>query len=262
MTADVGDVLGLTTSEPLRPLEDGDLERTLRRLVHDATENNPRSLQKRIGMSEAAHPCARRLAFRMSEVEKVNTRHDPWPSFVGTSVHAQLAAAALADNERLGRTRWLVEHPVTIYDDLAGTLDLYDNDTETVIDHKALGATTHRSLVNNGPSSSYRQQVTGYGLGLTREGYSVKRVAIAAWPRSGMLRGLHVWSAPFDESELETTLARYDTTRAVVAARVPISLVPATPGECHFCPWYTPGATTDPNATCSGDTNTSGNETN
>lgn len=213
------------------------LDNDLRALVRD--HPNPRSGQRHIGASEAGHPCQRKLAYKLTGTPELN-QGDPWAAYVGTSVHAQLEKAATADNDRLGRTRWLIEHKVNVYDDITGTVDLYDVDTQTVIDHKILGVDTLRGIKTVGPSDTYKFQVLMYALGLQRAGYDVRNVAIAAWPRSGRLSGLYLWTMPADLWHLDPILERYDAVKNAVHAGVPLALIPTTPSTCIWCPWFTP----------------------
>lgn len=238
-------------------MSDDELTAALRALVRTHDAERPRSRQRAVGPSQVGVPCARQLAYAVAGTPPVNTDGDPWAAYVGTAVHAQLADAIEAENTRLGRRRYLVEEPVRINDTLAGTVDLYDADTRTVIDHKVLGVTSHKKLHAEGPSGVYRTQVHLYGFGLQLAGHRVERVAIAAWPRSGLLSGLHVWSEPWDEAVVEDALTRLHNTRTVLdlLGTDPAALwrVEATPGpHCTFCDWFAPGAT-DPAEGCPGD---------
>lgn len=221
----------------------------LREHITTAANRAPRSLQVSVGPSEVGEACARRLAYRLMDERRYNTTADPWASIVGTATHAWLAEAFTETNRRLGRIRFLVEQRVLVTDGLIGSCDLYDADTATVIDHKVVGATTMKEYVRNGPSSQYRIQAHCYGKGFHRLGLPVQNVAIAFYPRSGQLAGLHVWSEAFDETVADAALDRlWKITEAVDTLGVEYhaeryAFIPATPGHsCTWCPWFQPGA--------------------
>jgi hypothetical protein len=217
----------------------------LRAVVRAHESSRPRSMQKAIGPSEAGTECDRRLAYRMLDVDPCNTSSDPWAAIVGTSVHAWLDAAFLAQNERDDVDRWACDVKVTLGDYMRGSVDLYDRKTGTVIDHKVLGATSLKKLKAEGPSEQYRTQVHLYACGLRLAGANVQHVAIAAWSRSGQLKDATYWTEPYDEARVERTLARLDalrsTTDALGTAALP--LIHTADAFCAYCPFYLPGVT-------------------
>ncbi|WP_263251610.1 PD-(D/E)XK nuclease family protein [Saccharopolyspora rosea] len=242
-----------TRTEPV----DHPLAEQLRQVVRDADRFAPRSLQMALGPSEIGQPCARRLAYRLMDERRVNTGSDPWAAIVGTAVHAWLAAAFEAVNDRLGRIRYLVEKRVEIRPGLTGSCDLYDADTATVIDHKVVGPTSMKEYRRSGPPPAYRVQAHLYGVGYTRLGVPVREVAVAFYPRSGLLSGLHVWSEPFDPAVAEQALQRHDQVLEAACAldvdRHPEGYrkLPTDPSHaCNYCPWFKPGP--DTGATCPG----------
>lgn len=230
---------------------------TIRAAVIDADRYAPRSLQVALGPSEVGEPCARRMAYRLLDEPRVNTDSDPWAAIVGTAVHAWLADAFTAANQRLGRIRYLVEQRLEIVAGLGGSCDLYDADIATVIDHKVVGTTSMSKYKKEGPPDQYRAQAHLYGKGYANLGLPVKEVALAFYPRGGMLSGLHVWSEPFDPAIADTALQRMWTITETVAAldveHAPerYALIPSEPGHrCTWCPWFKPG--TPVGATCPG----------
>jgi hypothetical protein len=221
----------------------------IRGVVLDADRTAPRSLQTAIGPSEVGDPCARRLAYRIMNEPHVNTDSDPWAAIVGTAVHAWLAAAFTAANTRLGRIRWLVEQRLEIMPGLTGSCDLYLVDFATVIDHKVVGATAMTDYKRNRPPDAYRAQAHLYGKGYRRLGLPVHDVALAFFPRGGMLAGLHVWSEPFNEAIADAALNRlWQITEAVVALDVEhhperYRHIPRVSGHhCTWCSWLRPGS--------------------
>ena len=81
-------------------------------LIQRTAAAAPRSLQVEMGPSEAGEPCTRRLAYKIMDWRKPGRDLDPWAAVQGVAVHAWLADAFRAENERLGRVRYLVEQRV------------------------------------------------------------------------------------------------------------------------------------------------------
>ncbi|MBA8925895.1 hypothetical protein BC739_003094 [Kutzneria viridogrisea] len=220
-------------------------------MIRDADRYAPRSQQRALGPSEVGEPCPRRLAYRLLDAERTNSDSDPWAAIVGTAVHAWLAAAFLGANDRLGRIRYLVETRLEIRPGLTGSCDLYDADEATVIDHKILGPTTMKAYSQNGPPPAYRAQAHLYGLGWTRLGVPVRDVALAFYPRSGLLSGLRVWSEPYNPGTAQAALDRHDQILALADALgcehnpTAYQHIPRIPGHsCTYCPWLRPGPDT------------------
>ncbi|GAA0638062.1 hypothetical protein GCM10010174_69880 [Kutzneria viridogrisea] len=223
----------------------------LRQVVIDTDRHAPRSVQVALGPSEIGEPCARKLAYRLMDETRTNADSDPWAAIIGTAVHAWLADAFEAANTRLGRIRYLVERRVEVRPGLTGSCDLFDADTMTVIDHKVVGTTKMREYRLQGPPPHYRAQAHLYGVGYANLGLPVREVALAFYPRGGLLSGLHVWSEPFDPAIAQAALDRHDQVLALVdtldVERNPANYrhLPATPSHgCTYCPWFKPGTDT------------------
>jgi len=235
----------------------------IRRTITEHAMYAPRSLQVHLGPSELGAPCDRQIVGKLIGAERTNHVADPWPSIVGTAVHAWLSNCLTADNLRRGVTRWLPEHRVTPMDGHSGTADAYDALEQSVDDWKILGdsSLSHiRSL--NGPPRRYIVQLLLYGLGYRRLGLPVKRVVLIALPRTaGTLDGMYVWErqhSPADDDLLQEVFA--DTERrkilatAVLAGQLTLNDIPIVPDdrECYFCPLYRPQAATDSGPGCPG----------
>ncbi|MGH3381344.1 MAG: PD-(D/E)XK nuclease family protein [Actinoallomurus sp.] len=218
-------------------------------VIKDAAANAPRSRQVAIGPSEVGQDCTARLARKVLDWPTVNPGGDPLPSWVGTGAHAQNAEAFELANER-EPGRWLVEQRVQVAPGLAGSCDLYDTHTGTVIDHKFVGTGSMRKYKSAGPSAVYRTQVHLYALGMENAGLTPKNVAIAFFPRGGLLSGLHVWTEPYNRQLALDAVARLETIKLAVITLDPEATpanwahLPITPGHgCEYCPWYLPGST-------------------
>lgn len=235
----------------------------LRRVVTDAAYRSPRSLQTHLGPSELGAECDRQVVGKMAGQPRTNHVSDPWPSIVGTAVHAWLAGAFAAANLREGVLRWVPEQRVTPHAEHPGTADLYDAVELAVVDHKVLGETSMVKVRSAaGPSRRYVVQLLLYGLGYRNLGLPVQRVALAAYPRTGStLDGLYVWertAGPQDDlliqEVLRQTEIRKQLAEQVRSGRMDISQIPITPDsdECFFCNFYRPQAAHDGGPGCPG----------
>lgn len=221
-------------------------EQTLE-VVTRAAEGAERNVQVAIGPSEAGHPCARNIAHKLAQTPAGRDLHDPWPSVVGTAVHAWMGEAFQRENERLVKAgqspRYLMEHRV--YPDptrqvmqRGGSGDLFDAWTGTVEDHKVLGDTQHRKYTTGYVSDQYQVQLDLYGLGFANEGWDVRSVALLVWKRPGTLRDLYVYQRPWNRANAEAAIARLRQIQLVVSAGIdPMNVKASAVGECHFCPW-------------------------
>ena len=229
----------------------------LREVVRNAATNAPRSLQVHLGPSELGVECDRQVVHKLTGQHDTNHVADPWPSVVGTAVHAWLADAFTAADP----ARWIAENRVTPFDGHAGTADLYDARNQQVIDHKVLGSTTHDKLRTQGPPRHYFVQLLLYALGYIRAGYRVDSIAIAAWPRTGSsLAGLYVWHHVITDDDwrlveevLADTKRRKDYAALVNGGHITMNQVPRTPSDgCYFCSCYRPESARDGGPGCPG----------
>jgi len=242
---------GLAAEERDRAME---LTRQLTGIVRDYSANRPRSLQTRIGPSEIGTPCLRQLAYKVADHPAVNKGGgDPWPSFVGTATHDAL------DKVFSGREGWATEARVVVDSDvlpypLAGSTDLLRlTGGVTVVDHKIVGTDTMRKAKANGPAPVYRTQIHSYAHGWIAAGVPVEWVAIAYWPRSGRLSGLHVWLERYDQAVVDAALTRLSVVRQLHGVLGPalFAQLPVAEHYCDGCPFFRPGST-DPAVACAG----------
>jgi hypothetical protein len=250
-------------TEPISELCLGDLQAVIR----DFERNQERSLQVEIGPSQVGEPCSRRLVMQLLGADDINADRDMWPATVGTAVHQLLADAFRRNNTVLasqGRpARWLVEQPVTIRPGLIGHTDLIDLWTWTVIDHKNVSVKSLRDHKKTGhPGQQYEIQAHLYGLGWARAGLPIKTVAIAFYPKSGMMRDSWLWTADYDENIALAALDRMDTLLADAnMAELEgdldqwLQALPRDTTHCDWCPYHdaehrAPSDT--PTATCGG----------
>lgn len=240
----------------------------LKRVFLDHAARAPRTLQQHLGPSELGVSCDRQVIGKMAALPATNHVNDPWPSIVGTACHAWAEEAFTADNVRRGVLRWLAEQKVAPHPDHPGTADLYDAQEQAVVDHKFLGATS-MNKVRKAPPRKYRRQLLLYGLGYLRLGLPVRRVALAAYPRTAAsLDGLYVWELeitadgmtllPEILAELDDTFAETARRRAiadqVIAGQLRFIDTPKDPDgdECYYCPFYRPQVDQDEGSWCAG----------
>ena len=230
----------------------------LREVVRDAAVHAPRSVQRALGPSELGVECDRQVVHKLLQLPTTNHVADPWPSVVGTAIHAWLDTAFAAAQPA---GRWLTERRVSPTDDHPGTADLYDAQNFRVIDHKCLGSSTHDKLRTQGPPRHYYVQLLLYALGYIRAGYTVRSIAIAAWPRTGSsLAGLYVWHHVITAEDwqlvdqvLTDTERRKWYAAEVAAGAMTVDQVPRTPSDgCYHCPAYRPEAARDGGPGCPG----------
>lgn len=241
----------------------------LRRVVLDHAARAPRTVQQHLGPSELGAVCDRQVAGKMAGLPATNHVADPWPSIVGTAVHAWLADAFTAANTRNGMLRWIAENKVTPHPDHPGTADLYDALERAVVDHKALGPSSLNKIRSGNPPRHYVVQLLLYGLGYFKLGLPVRRVALAAYPRTASsLDGLYVWSQDFSDDSgqilgdvvdllgevFDQTRWRKEYAAELIAGHAELLDVPATPTDdgCYFCPFYRPQSAKDQGRGCPG----------
>jgi hypothetical protein len=230
---------GLVAEERDRAAE---VARQLTGAVRAFSSNRPRSLQRRIGPSEVGNPCTRKLGYKLAGVEPVNTSGgDPWASFVGTAVHAEL------EQVFAGKADWATEVRVRVDDELelAGSCDLIRlTGGVTVIDHKVVGAATMKKARAQGPAGYYVTQANLYAHGLIAAGVPVEWVAICYWPRSGRLSEVHVWLQRYDQAVADAGLDRLALLRKIIATAgtAALPMLPAAEHFCDGCEFYRPGS--------------------
>ena len=206
-------------------------------------EATPRHQQRELGPSEVAHPCVRKLAYGLLQVDRCNPSFDPLPSIVGTATHKWMESAAMHANNILGRKRWHAEVRVNPAPWLSGSCDLYDADTRTVIDYKFPGNGRFKAYAKN-MNPVYRMQVHLYGKGFLNAGLPVDTVAVMLMPRGGTLASAHLWSEPYDEAIVAEVLARHEQTVMLLndfdieAHPERFDWLEKSGPDCMFCPWF------------------------
>ncbi|ASR85564.1 exonuclease [Mycobacterium phage Krueger] len=276
---------GLTDDAPAhaRPVSEtaefnAALLRDLKGVFKRGWATHARSAQRALGPSEVGHPCVRRLATATMDLPRINPEGDPLPAWLGTAGHSKYEDAIVLDNERIIDEwlkdreqrctvlrgvaggddpqyvgRWFSERRVTVTGGLAGTCDLYDTWTDTVIDLKFPGGTKfsaykkaaeRKCLGDEAPE--YKVQAHCYGRGYVNEGFPVKRVAIWFIPRGGLLSSSFVWSEPYDPAIVDSTIEKLQNIAIALhdldidAHPERLALIAKTPHNCMYCPFYAP----------------------
>ncbi len=237
--------------------------RELRGIINRQATFAPRSQQVHLGPSEIGAECDRQIVAKLIGAPKTNHVADPWPSIVGTSVHSWLATACEDDNAREGMLRWITEQAVEPAAGYGGHADLYDAVEQAVVDWKALGATSLNKIKSAaGPPRRYVVQLLLYARGYRNLGLPVKRVVIAALPRTAStLDTMYCWShdcEPADDVLINDVLnqmaARQAAAQLIRNGQLSLNQVKATPDatECFFCSIYRPSAAYDGGPGCPG----------
>lgn len=237
--------------------------RELREIAIRQANRQPRNVQRTLGPSELGHICHRQIVSKMSGQQKTNHVADPWPSIVGTAVHAWLADKFRNENAINGVIRWVPEVRVTPDPLYPGTADLYDAYEKALVDHKVLGPTTMSEVQSaGGPPWHYVVQLLLYAQGYRNLGLRVDRVVLAAWPRTApTLDSMYCWERPYEPARddeiirqvLALTALRRQVAEQVLAGQMPIEAVPRTPSkDCYFCFVYRPQSALDGGPGCPG----------
>lgn len=240
----------------------------LRRVFLEHAARAPRTLQQHLGPSELGVECDRQVVGKMAALPATNHVADPWPSIMGTAGHAWAEGAFQGDNERSGFLRWITETRVTPHPDHPGTADLYDAEEQCVVDHKFLGESS-MAKIRKGWPRHYLVQLLLYGLGYYLMGLPVRRVVLAAYPRTAAsLDGLFVRDVGFTGEDgqvlpevVELLAQVFDDTkrRRALADRLlrqELGLMDVTShpdsDDCYFCPFYRPQSAKDGGPGCPG----------
>lgn len=242
------DMTGLHTSceEPaLPPSTLADVAGALMRYEN----SRPRSIQTTLGPSELGTPCPRQIAMKLAGVQR-HERGLPWAPMCGTAVHGLMEEVLTAENERLGRERWVLEQKVHLDDELSGHGDAYDTDHALVVDWKYTGTTARRKAarlrVPNAElvSTEYRVQAHLYGLGHRNAGRPVRFVRLVLLARSHDYSESVEWTEEYREDVALDAMTRFYFIRDQVTnmdmATHPerLELVEAVPGDaCTWCPF-------------------------
>lgn len=188
------------------PLPDvaSDIRAEFTTMIRWFEEFSPRARQVSLGPSDLGGECDRQLAYKVAGIRGFN-HGDPWPAAVGTAIHAYLENVIRKYAKEHGGA-WLIENRVVVTPQIGGKADLAR--TGQVLDIKSMGKDILDKTRKEGPSRKYQTQIQLYGYGLNQSGYPIKEVAIVCVPRSGWLKDIHVWAAPYDPSVAEAALRR------------------------------------------------------
>lgn len=222
-------------------------------LIADAIDNQPRTLQTRIGPSEIGTPCDRRIGYKLAAVPEVNNAHGVgWKAFIGTAVHEQFAQIFVnAETSRFQgvddtTARWYVEERVTagqISDtDIDGNCDLFSRWTGNVWDWKFTTKNKIREEYRpHGPGPQYRTQAHSYGRGWAARGMDVRHVGIVFMTRDGEFTDRWVWHEPFAPEMSGAAFdraTRIDQALTILGPDFVLPELPTASAYCSYCPWY------------------------
>jgi LAGLIDADG DNA endonuclease family protein len=106
-----------------------DYGREIKAIIERQAARAPRSNQLHLGPSELGETCDLQVIGKMvgpGKMPATNHVPSPWPSIVGTAVHAWLATAMEDENARIGVQRFLTEMRVAPMPEHPGTTDMFD----------------------------------------------------------------------------------------------------------------------------------------
>lgn len=226
-----------------------ELKRTLIDIITWAERRRPRSVQVELGPSDLGADCDRRIGYKMAGLPAATNGGDPWVTFVGSAIHSRLQESIDAWSAfHCESGRFLTETSAPLDDFIKSHPDLLDVDKKMVIDHKSAGTDILKKYSTGDPMKEfpgYIIQVQLYGLAFELAGYEIDKVALAFYPRSGWLKSMHTWVAPYDRNLALAAYQRpYDiadtlTRLGVVDNPQAWASVPAVAGnQCGFCPWF------------------------
>lgn len=234
----------------------------LKRMIQEYSARRPRSVQKHLGPSELGEECSRQVVAKMANAPTTNHVTDPWASFVGTAIHAEMENVLRWHNQHTGELRWIPEQRVYPLDDHPGTADAYDAKEKCLTDWKALSKARRDKVKNQGPPRKYLVQILLYAHGYRRLGLPVERVALVILPRtSSTMDDIYVWDRLYTEEDdriladvFEQTEARKQLAQMVIDGKLGVMDIPASPSDesCYFCPIFRPEAKKDGTWGCPG----------
>lgn len=171
-----------------------DLQAEFTTMIRWHEEFTPRSQQLSLGPSDLGTECDRELAYKIAGIRGYN-HGDPWPGFVGSSIHARLGDVIRAYAKEHGGA-WLIENRVVVDPLISGHADIVRS--PLVVDFKSGGKDVIDRARKEGPSHKYLVQIHSYAKGLIDAGHPITQVALVYLPRAGWLRDMYVWAAPYD----------------------------------------------------------------
>lgn len=234
------------TFTPLKPeleLLADELKRELCQVITDAGIYSPRSKQVSIGPSELGEECTRKLAYKLLDWEKVNeSSGGSWAAQIGTAIHSHLEAIFSVNSEK-----YQTESRVEIRAGLKGTVDLFHNDRNMVLDWKTKSPTGIKEKRSTGASAKEITQVMTYAYGKAKEGVTVDYVGLVFLPTGGQIHDMYIELHPYNEQIVIEALNRLDSvyellsTVDVEASPAMWAVIPAVPSRlCMYCPYFKP----------------------
>ena len=242
------------SAPPAPPEGEPPLWPEIRGIIEHDIASQPRSLQRELGPSEIGTDCPHCLAAKLAGWEQLPT--PGWLPFIGTCVHEhfeRLFSRLSHQPEYLNR--WRSELAVDVAPlygidgsgyDIHGHIDLWDQQAHATCDWKIVGDTTLRQVKAHGPSQTYLTQASLYGLGLTRQGETVRRSCIYYLPRNAMTLDKAIpWEQPFDPKPGKWAINRLRLLRTLLDIIEQaegregrdqwISLLPRSSSHCFDC---------------------------
>lgn len=245
------------TFTPLKPeleLLADELKRELIQVISDAGTYSPRSRQVSIGPSELGEECTRKLAYKLLDWEKANvSASGSWAAQVGTAIHSYL------EQVFSGKDRYETETRVEVRAGLKGTIDLFDNERNLVLDWKTKSPTGVKEKKSQGASKKEVIQVMTYAYGKVKAGVKVDYVGLVFLPTGGQISDMYIELHQYNENFVTDALKRIDNVYELLST-IDVEANPAmwehipavTSRMCMYCPYFKPFSK-DLSVACPGD---------
>jgi len=210
-----------------------DLQAMIEKTLVAKDNSRARSQQVAVGPS-AIGGCHRRLWHDLAQTEPTNVG-DKLAAILGTMVHKGIEEA-LRTVDPFG-VQYELEISVEA-DGIPGNVDCYDKINQMVIDWKTIKKGNGRYFGKANRQQMW--QIHMYGYLLSKNGYTVKDVALVGIPRDGKFKDILVYSEPYDENIAQEALAHlWETKDMVEIGEKPYPEKPLA--FCaDFCPYYDP----------------------
>lgn len=220
-----------------------DADRDLADVFDRAMHDHPRSRQRAVGPSQLGTECTVAMLHALNGDREVEPPYAGWQATVGTATHDWVRGAFEAENQRLGRKRYVLEQRVTVGKyagrTVSGTTDCFDLDRRELIDWKTASKSSmrrHRASVGN----VHEVQRSAYGLGFDRLGLTPATVVNFYLPRDGNLTDAFAQRAPYDPQPALQAIERAGRLQGELdAAGGDVASVADTYEPCGsaWCPW-------------------------
>lgn len=217
-------------------------------------DSHPRGRQQLLGPSEIGG-CPRGLAWKLA-FGAADGRPGGWAAHKGTQLHDWADKGVFGP--RSDRFMSDLKLPQVVPWVAGGTLDLYDADKRCIVDFKFPGDASLAKARRGKPPWGYFVQLMAYGIGATKLGLEVERVALLYAPMCGDdlhgdTKGAALLTWPFDPQvavDAFKAVKRIQDMLSVASPDTVMTVLPTAEDFCHSRPCWRPNGHKD--AICQG----------